>query len=87
VKRPRYDANPDVDEVLHYSGAGAAAEARRRAEVETRLSAAMLASCARDRAFWNAEEHAERRSNVTFAVSALVLALVIGLSIVLWVTR
>lgn len=91
-KTRRYDDNPDVDEVMRYSGAGEAEERRvreeQREEQERRWraqSARVSELNARVKAGWDASERAERRSNLRFVVGAL--AVLVAVLVALWASR
>jgi hypothetical protein len=75
MTRRRYDPNPDVDELLHYSGAGAATLARVRAENDARLWAASRETSVH-------AQRKERRENVIDA--AVVLGVVVALFVIVW---
>jgi hypothetical protein len=70
VRRPRYDANPDVDEALHYSGAGAAALKREHDAREAHFSEACREMWARTDAEW-ARAQREEMAALLAAVARL----------------
>lgn len=80
----KYDDNPDVDEVLRYSGAGAAIVARQRAEEDARIGAALDRAWASSRRWMAQEEESRRRAerSARFQIG-VVVALALGLSLLL----
>lgn len=65
----RYDPNPDVHEVLLYSGAGEAAIKRRQEEDFARFSAIAHEMCRRTEAEFAAQEREDMRETKRFLTS------------------
>lgn len=73
-KLSRVDENPDVNEVLHYSGV----VARREEEREARLDAAMREASERSHREWAAMEDAARRENwIAMLIGAVILVVAV----------
>ena len=81
----RYDPNPDVHELLLYSGAGERMRKKKRAEEHASFSARVSEMSVRFHAQIEADERAERRSNWCFALG--ILGVVVAVIVLAFVTR